>query len=124
MKKLFLCLTVGLATVGCTSYGDVQENDSLTNQYSRYQIVDQEFDKMSVPNDHYDQVAAYEEQVSNSSYIQSKTGNKSKNKPARQMKVQKTVVDGNGNVLASDAAAPVTDQEALPDEDSEDEADN
>ena len=31
------------------------------------------------------------------------------------MTVQKTVVDGEGNPMPADAAAPITDQEALPD---------
>ena len=77
--------------------------------------MDQEFDNLVIPNDGYDRVAPYEDQVSGSSYIQSTT-RKSDRKPSRNMAVHKTVVDGEGNPLPADASAPITDQEALPDE--------
>ena len=119
MKKLFLFAALGALAVGCASSSDkaqtAQPQETLTDQYAKYQIVDQEFDNLVVPNDGYDRVAPYEEQVSGSSYIQSTT-RRAGQKPARKMTVQKTVVDGEGNPLPADAAAPVTDQEALPDE--------
>lgn len=118
MKKLFLFAVLGALAVGCASSNkaqSAQSQETLTDQYAKYQIVDQEFDNLVVPNDGYDRVAPYEEQVSGSSYIQSTT-RKAGQKPARKMTVQKTVVDGEGNPMPADAAAPVTDQEALPDE--------
>lgn len=122
MKKLFLFAAVGALAVGCASSEKTQPaqgQETLTDQYAKYQIVDQEFDNLVVPNDGYDRVAPYEEQVSGSSYIQSTT-RKAGPKPARKMTVQKTVVDGQGNQLPADASAPVTDQEALPDEEGAD----
>ncbi len=116
MKKLLFCAILGALAVGCASSSDKDaQTGGLTDQYSKYQIVDQEFDNLLIPNDGYDRVAPYEEQVSGASYIQS-TSRKSDRKPARSMNVHKTVVDGEGNPLPADAAAPVTDQEALPDE--------
>lgn len=113
MKKILLFAMLGCLAAGCASSGDNREG--LTDQYSKYQIVDQEFDNLSVPNDGYDRVAPYEDQVSGSSYIQS-TSRGADKKPARKMAVHKTVVDGQGNPMPADASAPVTDQEALPDE--------
>ncbi len=116
MKKLFLFAVLGVCVAGCASSSkQVSQEEGLTDQYAKYQIVDQEFDNLVVPNDHYDRVSAYEDQVSGASYIQSST-RKSNKKPARQMTVKKTVVDGEGNLLDADTQAPVTDQEALPDE--------
>ena len=118
MKKLFLFAVLGVLVAGCASSSktqDAQSQEGLTGQYAKYQIVDQEFDNLVIPNDGYDRVAPYEDQVSGSSYIQSTT-RKTSVKPARKMTVQKTVVDGEGNPLPADASAPVTDQEALPDE--------
>lgn len=118
MKKLFLLAVLGVLAAGCASSSkqvQTAPEEGLTDQYAKYQIVDQEFDNLVVPNDHYDRVAPYEDQVSGASYIQSST-RKSTKKPARQMTVKKTVVDGQGNQLDADTQAPVTDQEALPDE--------
>lgn len=117
MKKLFLFAALGLLAAGCASSDDTNRpaSETLTDQYAKYQIVDQEFDNLVVPNDNYDRVAPYEDQVSGASYIQS-TARKGTKKPARKVAVQKTVVDGEGNVLPADASAPVADQEALPDE--------
>ena len=117
MKKLLLGAVVSLMVVGCSSASQ-QNSDGLTSQYTKYQIVDQEFDNLAIPNDSYDRVAPYEEQVNGASYIQSLSSKtKPTAKPGRQMKAQKTVVDGNGNALPADDAAPITDEEALPDED-------
>lgn len=113
MKKILLFAALGCLAAGCAS--SAENREGLTDQYSKYQIVDQEFDNLSVPNDGYDRVAPYEDQVSGSSYIQS-TARSGDKKPARKMAVHKTVVDGQGNPMPSDASAPVTDQEALPDE--------
>ncbi len=117
MKKLFLFAAFGALAVGCASSNQVQNNqeEGLTDQYAKYQIVDQEFDNLMVPNDGYDRVVPYEEQVGSSAFIQS-SSRKSEQKPTRTMTVQKTVVDGEGNPLPADASAPITDQEALPDE--------
>ena len=117
MKKLFLLAAVVTLTVACASSEKKQtasvEDDA---EVAKYQIVDQEFDNLIVPNDHYNRVAPYEEQISGSSYIKSSVNKTSKtNKPARQNKTQTTVVDGNGNIL-SGSSAPVTDEESLPDE--------
>ena len=119
MKKLLLGTVISLLAVGCASSANQKQDnaESLTNQYAKYQIVDQEFDNLAIPNDNYDRVAPYEDQVNGASYIQSSSAKKkSTKKPSREMKVQKTVVDGNGNEMPADAAAPVTDEEALPDE--------
>lgn len=116
MKKILVCMAVGVLTAGCFS-SNKQNKDELSGQYTRYQIVDQEFDNLVVPNDEYDRVAPYEEQINETAYIQSSSqAKKSNKKPGRSFPVQKTVVDGNGNPLPADAAAPVTDEEALPDE--------
>ncbi len=117
MKKFFLFSVLAVLSVGCTSTAkraDTQ-NEGLTGQYAKYQIVDQEFDNLIVPNDNYNRVSSYEEQVSGASYIQSTT-RQSGQRPARTMAVKKTVVDGEGNQMPADVSAPVTDQEALPDE--------
>lgn len=118
MKKLFVLAALGFLVAGCASSKKTQSvaPEGLTDQYAKYQIVDQEFDNLVVPNDNYNRVASYEDQVSATSYIQSSVKAKSSKKPARTVKVQKTVVDGQGNILPADASAPVTDEEALPDE--------
>ena len=117
MKKLFVCMTIcALAMVACTSSSKNQKGDALTDQYSKYQIVDQEFDNLSVPNDHYDRVPSYEEQINGSSYIQSSVSRDKNTKPNRNMTVQKTVVDEQGNVLSDTSKNAVTDQEVLTDE--------
>lgn len=115
MKKLLLCVTLGALAVGCSSAPKQQQSDATTadNSYVAYQIIDQEFENYVVENDGYDRVKPYEEQVNSSSYIQSTSGKKN-TKPAKTTK--KTVVDQQGNVLYSGATAPITDQEALPDE--------
>lgn len=125
MKKIFLLAVSCALAVGCSSSNKKQEiqPESLTSQYSKYQIVDQEFDNLVVPNDSYDRVSSYEDQVGGASYIQS-SARKNAQKPARKMSnVHKTVVDGQGNPLPADAAAPVTDQEILTDDESATETD-
>ncbi len=117
MKKIFVCLFVAALAVGCASSGKKNETEkNLTDEYSKYQILDQEFDNLSVPNDGYDRVTPYEEQVNGSSYIQSSASRAKNQKAGRTMTVQKTVVDAKGNVLSSNATAPITDQETLPDD--------
>ena len=66
MKKLFLFAALGVLAAGCASADKTQpaQQEGLTDQYAKYQIVDQEFDNLVVPNDGYDRVAPYEEQVS------------------------------------------------------------
>ena len=113
MKKLVLVAVLGAFVVACSS--NAREDDTAA-QYSKYQIIDQEFENMEVPNRDYDKVPAYEEQVAGASYIQSSTSTtRSASKPRRTTTVQKVVVDGQGNKLSTDTAATVTDQEALPD---------
>ncbi len=119
MKKLCVCVCFGMLIAGCTSTQQTKTDAALTDQYSKYQILDQEFDNLTITNDGYDQVAPYEEQVSTSTYIQSAVSHKGSKKPARTVVVQKTVVDGQGNVLSDNATAPVTDQEVLPNETAE-----
>ena len=133
MKKLFLFVFLGGLIAGCASSSEQKEAyysqyadetsayapQTQADQYAKYQIVDQEFENMSVPNDGYDRVAPYEDQVSGSSYIQS-TVRKSDRKPSRNMTVYKTVVDGEGNILSSAMPTAITDQEALPDEEGAD----
>ena len=109
MKKVLLFAVLGALAVGCASSSDKtqtsqQPQQSLTDQYAKYQIVDQEFDNLVIPNDGYDRVAPYEDQVSGSSYIQSTT-RKSDRKPSRNMAVHKTVVDGEGNPLPAETVA-------------------
>ncbi len=119
MRKLFMLALLAGLVVGCSS-SQTQEQDGYSYRngqtaasYDSYQIVDQEFENYVVENDNYDRVIPYEEQVNASSYIQSTNGRGNK-KPHKTM-VEKTVVDGNGNILSPNAKAPVTDQEALPD---------
>ncbi|MBR3603934.1 MAG: hypothetical protein IKL48_04575 [Elusimicrobiaceae bacterium] len=116
MKKIFLLAVIGAFAVGCSTTST--QSEGLSDQYAKYQIVDQEFDNLIVPNDSYERVSAYEEQVSGVSYIQSTTHQKNQ-RPNRTMSVKKTVVDGEGNQLSADVTAPVTDQEALPDEEAD-----
>ncbi len=117
MKKIFLFAVLAVLSVGCASADKSasSRDEGLTDQYAKYQIVDQEFDNLIVPNDNYDRVSSYEDQVSGASYIKSST-RQSGQRPARTMAVKKTVVDGEGNQMPADVSAPVTDQEALPDE--------
>lgn len=116
MKKLFVCAAIGVLAVACSSAS--KNNNTAANgtagQYSKYQILDQEFDNVAVVNDGYDRVAPYEDQINGSTYIQSKTSQKGSKKPNRTMTGQKVVVDGQGNILSSDATAPVMDEEHLP----------
>ncbi len=116
MKKLLLLAVMGVIIVGCQT-SEKKANESSSTQYAKHQIIDQEFDNLTVPNDSYDKVTPYEEQVNGASYIQSSTTStrkKGTKKPARQMASQKVVVDGKGNVLSSRTSAPITDEEALP----------
>lgn len=127
MKKLLLLAVVTGLAVGCSSskkqnqgaYYNGNTNSSYTNAQAasnpaKYQIIDQEFENYVVENDNYDRIAPYEEQINVSSYIQGTNGRSKDNKPNRVVP-EKTVVDGNGNILSSNAKAPVTDQETLPD---------
>ncbi len=119
MRKIFLFAVLGVCVAGCASSDKASsQSEGLTGQYAKYQIVDQEFDHLIVPNDSYDRVSSYEDQVSGASYIKSST-RQTNQKPARTMAVKKTVVDGEGNQMPADVSAPVTDQEALPDESQE-----
>ena len=126
MKKLFLVAVVGMLAMACTSSTNQSQNRIYTNNTGRayanntandaakYQIIYQEFENYVVENDNYDRITPYEEQINISSYIQSTNGRSKTEKPHKVM-VEKTVVDGNGNILSSNAKAPVTDQETLPD---------
>ena len=118
MNKILFAVLLGTLAVGCASSADqdAPTTDTLTSQYAKYQIVDQEFDNLSVPNDHYDRVPSYEEQLNGSSYIQSSVSQKKNTKPNREMTVQKTVVDSQGNVLSGSSKNGITDQEVLTDE--------
>lgn len=119
MKKILLMFVLAVLSAGCFSANKKSaQEDGLTDQYAKYQIVDQEFDHLIVDNDHYDRVSSYEDQVSGSSYIQSST-RKAGQRPARTMKVKKTVVDGAGNPMPAEMSAPVADQEILPEENEE-----
>lgn len=111
MKKILLFAALCVLAAGCAS----SSKNEASLQVDKYQIVDQEFEGLAVPNDNYDRVAPYEEQVSGASYIQSINRDTDK-KAARKMAGKKVVVDEKGNVLSSKSSAPVTDQEALPDE--------
>ena len=130
MKKLFLCVMLGALAVGCSSsekqtYSSnpnyqtgaaasgslsTTTSSSARKKYQNNQIIDQEFENFAVQNDGFDRVPSYEEQINSSSYIQSTTS-RSKKKPARA--VQKTVVNGQGQILSPTAKAPVTDQEVI-----------
>lgn len=114
MKKLFWCVVLGVVAVGCSSsqgQTSARRGNTASGAYTKYQIVDQEFDNFSVKNDGYDKVPAYEEQINSSSYIQSTVG-RGTQKPARMM--EKTVVNAQGQILSPSAVAPVTDQEVIP----------
>ena len=114
MKKLFLCVVLGALAMGCHSsqkQSSGGRGNTATGTYTKYQIVDQEFDNYSVKNDGYDRVAPYEEQINSSSYIQSSIG-RGNQKPARMM--EKTVVNAEGKILSPSATAPVTDSEVIP----------
>lgn len=116
MKKLFCCMVLGALAVACASSQDQDysvRRNTAGGTYTKYQIVDQEFDNFSVKNDGYDRVAPYEEQIVTSSYIQSTAG-RGTQKPARMM--EKTVVNAQGQILSPSAAAPVMDSEVLPDD--------
>ena len=119
MKRLLLFAVLGLVAAGCASSNKAQSTQGAgAEQDAKYQIIDQEFDNLVVPNDHYNRVAPYEEQISGSSYIQSSTSNH-KSKPQAKTtsaKTKKTVVDGQGNILPESTRAPIADEEALPDE--------
>ena len=86
MKKLFLLTAMGLLAVGCASSNKTQNaEENLDSVDTKYQIVDQEFDNLVVPNDHYNQVAPYEEQISGASYIKSSSATrKSTQKPRKR----------------------------------------
>lgn len=116
MKRLFLLTAMGLLAVGCASSNKTQNTEEHFDSLDvKYQIVDQEFDNLVVPNDRYNQVAPYEEQINGTSYIKSSSSTrKSSQKP--KVRVQKTVVDGQGNILPDGTRAPIADEEALPDE--------
>ena len=114
MKKIFVCMIACGLAMACASSN--QNKTGLTDQYSKYQILDQEFDNLSVANDNYDRVPSYEEQLSGSSYIQSSVARDKNTKPARTLTVQKTVVDARGNVLSGTSSDAITDQEVLTDE--------
>ena len=113
MKKLFLLAVLGVFAVGCSSSQKKSETSAPAETNVKYQIVDQEYSNLVVPNDGYNRVAPYEDQVNGASYIQSKTAKKTQ-KPGHKMNVQKTVVDGNGNTVPQDNIAPITDDEILP----------
>ena len=72
MKKLLLLAVMGVIMVSCQT-SEKKANESSSTQYAKYQIIDQEFDNLTVPNDSYDKVTPYEEQVNGASYIQSST---------------------------------------------------
>lgn len=116
MKKLFVCTAIAVFAIACSSSSKngTATTANTTGQYSKYQILDQEFDNVVIFNDGYDRVAPYEEQISGSTYIQSNASQKNAKKPGRTMTVNKTVVDENGNILSSSATAPVMDEEHLP----------
>lgn len=117
MKKILLCMAAFAVTVGCAS--SARQNDPeqvLTEQYTRYQILDQEFDNLSVPNDNYNRVAPYEDQINASSYIQSSVSREKNTKPSRTLTVKKTVVDAQGHVLSEASSTTVTDEEVFPEQ--------
>ena len=116
MKKILICAIACMLAVACSSSSKKNDSDeTLTDQYSKYQIVDQEFDNLSVANDGYDRVAPYEDQINNSSYIQSSVARDKNKKPNRDLTVQKTVVDAQGHILSSTSTSSFTDQEVYPD---------
>ena len=117
MKKLFVCMTIcALAMVACTSSSKNQKGEAWRKTLRKKDTSSVSLDNLSVPNDHYDRVPSYEEQLNGSSYIQSSVSQKKNTKPNREMTVQKTVVDSQGNVLSGSSKNGITDQEVLTDE--------
>ncbi len=82
MKKVLFFAAAAVVAVGCSS-SQTQSDEpvaSLDTEAAKYQIIDQEFDNVLAPESDYDRVIPYEEQVSNSSYLQSVRGS---SKPSR-----------------------------------------
>lgn len=102
MKKIFLMAAAVLLAAGCASSAS-KTQDSNYAENAKYQIIDQEFDNMLAPEGNYDNVPPYEEQVNDSSYIQS-VQKRGSNKPLRRAPA--TPVAAN--------PAPITDEETLP----------
>ncbi len=85
MKQFLFLAAAALIAAGCAS-GETktqQTEVSLQKDAAKYQIIDQEFDNVLAPETDYDTVLPYEEQISNSSYLQSVKGGK---KPAKKVK--------------------------------------
>lgn len=115
MKKLLLVVAVAVFAAACSSNKKADTNQRAV-QYSKYQIVDQEFDNMIAPEGDYDRVAPYEEQLGTASYIQ--TAKKSPRKPGAKKTVEpkKVVTDGQGNIIeAPSKPVDFQDIEPLPD---------
>ena len=83
MKKVLFFAAAAMVAVGCSSAQTQSEESaaSLEAAAAKYQIIDQEFDNVLAPESDYDKVIPYEEQISNSSYLQSVRGGK---KPSRK----------------------------------------
>lgn len=92
MKKILLFAAVAAVAVGCSSAETKTDaaSASLQQEAAKYQIIDQEFDNVLAPESDYDKVVPYEEQISNSSYLQSVRGGK---KPSKKTTAKADVND-------------------------------
>ena len=82
MKKVLFFAAAAMVAVGCSSAQTQSEESAASLEAAaKYQIIDQEFDNVLAPETDYDKVIPYEEQISNSSYLQSVRGGK---KPSRK----------------------------------------
>lgn len=105
MKKFLFLAAAAVMAVGCASTETASQTSdvSLRKDAAKYQIIDQEFDNVLAPETDYDTVLPYEEQISNSSYLQSVKGS---TKPAKKVKAdvddQEPVPPSADNSTAAD----------------------
>ncbi len=100
MKKLLLFAAAAVVAAGCSS-ADKKDNSSdvsLRSDAAKYQIIDQEFDNVLAPESDYDVVLPYEEQISNSSYLQNVKGGKKAAKK-KVTKSSRTTVSEDGKTV-------------------------
>lgn len=102
MKKILLFAAAAVLAAGCASSASKTQRGDLSAEDAKYQIIDQEFDNMPAPQDNYENIPPYEDQVGASSYIQS-VQKRGSNKPMRKAAA----------VPPASKASSVTDEETL-----------